>query len=81
MYVFITASNSLYRSSMDYNVQKEAVSGSFCGVTQNTCSTGTIRVPSTQKWMKRSIISISIRKAGVGNSNILTFKSRKNGMA
>lgn len=34
----------------------EAVSGSFCGVTQNTCSTGTIRVPSLQKWMKRSII-------------------------
>ena len=28
----------------------------FCGVTQNTCSTGTIRVPSLQKWMKRSII-------------------------
>lgn len=38
------------------NSSKDAVSGSFCGVTQNTCSTGTIRVPSLQKWMKRSII-------------------------
>ena len=37
------------------SIYKEAVSGSFCGVTQNTCSTGTIRVPSLQKWMKRLI--------------------------
>ena len=49
---------------------KEAVSGSFCGVTRNTCSIGIIRAPSLQKWMKRSIISISLRKVGVGNSNI-----------
>lgn len=51
--------NSVWRNLMKrkgFSFIKEAVSGSFCGVTQNTCSTGTIRVPSLQKWMKRSII-------------------------
>lgn len=54
--LFDMRGENLINTYLSGSNDKEAVSGSFCGVTQNTCSTGTIRVPSLQKWMKRSII-------------------------